>query len=552
MLELKLLSDEGLSPAQRTALKTVYGLELKEEEFEIYRRATELQEYARREQSEATFICGRRSGKTTRIGALIALYEAYRYHNVPAGEHAYVVLIAPLKKQAKEAFRAIKRYINNSPTLKRTVVKIRKDEIELDNGVIIACWTCSAINVRGSSIICAICDEIAFWQHEDTGANPEEEVMEALRPAMATLVNTKIIKISTPYRKEGLLWNEFQKRHELDHPIFQLSTAGMNPSGVSSAFLERERQRNEEKYLREYEVIFTDQIATFIGSNTLDDCIQKGCTELPPHNDATYLAAIDPAFKRDDFALVIAERMRDGTITIVCAKTWTGTPNEPLPFQSVCREIARILKMYGINSLFGDQHCAVAIAQEFLKLGITYREFNISPSPKMDIFTNLKHLLIGRKIHLLDDPNLLKQFRSLREHKAKNGRIEIRSGHGAKDDLVFATALAAYHLSKDDLNPQWLDIYGPSPGITERMPSRDPGTCPYQAICDNFPLCLDCGFCKGLVKNGLMFPESPSARVKVDTFGGQNTFGQPRTVASITPVADQKSNNLTRITMLKR
>ena len=555
VLELKLLSRDELSLAQRTALKAVYGLMLDQEELDIYRRATELLEYAGQEQSEATFICGRRSGKTTRIGALIALYEAYRYHNVPAGEHAYVVLIAPFKKQAKEAFRAIKRYINNSPILKKSVVKFRKDEIELDNGVIIACWTCSAVNVRGSSVICAICDETAFWQHEDTSANPEEEVMEGLRPGLAALTNTKLIRISTPFRKEGILWKEFQTRREVDHLVWRLSTAEMNPTAVPAAFLEKERQRNEEKYLREYMAEFTDPISSFIGSDTLNDCIQKGCTELPPHKNATYVAAIDPAFKRDDWALVIAERTADGTIVIDLVRTWTGKPNEPLGFESVCQEIARILKLYDINSSIGDQHCAPVIEQQFLELEIIHVESTITASKKMAIFANLKHLLISKKIQLLDDPKLLSQFRNLREHKARNGRVEIRSGHGAKDDLVFAAALAAYHLTDEFVDPRSLLQRAPQladQGVNSYQFNGDPCYCPYQNACANSTRCVDRGACQGYVHQELTAPQPASPRVKVDNFNCQNGPKRSRTCGTITAVGAPETDNLTRITMLKR
>lgn len=521
--------------------------------MKIYQRATRRQKYVPQEQSEATFICGRRSGKTIFLGALIALYVAFVYHGVPSGEHAYVVLIAPFRKQAQEAFRAVKKYIRNSPILRQCVARIGKDEIVLRNGVIIACWTCSAVNVRGASVICAICDEIAFWPHGETSANPEEEVMEALRPAMATLTGTKLIKISTPFRKEGILWNEFQRRHELDHLVWQLSTAEMNPTGVSAAFLEKERQRNEEKYLREYEAQFTDHIAGWIGSNTLETCIRRGCTELPPHRDATYVAAIDPALKRDDWALVIAERTSDGTIIVARTMAWTGTAKEPLVFESVCEEIARILKSYDINVLFGDQHCAVVIQQTFLKLGITFREFNVSARTKMDVFSNLKHLLIGKKIQLPDDPKLLSQFRSLREHKMANGNVEIRSGHGAKDDLVFAAALAAYYLTDDAVDPRWLDLLAPQ--LAEAEPVRwrfDPDTCRLHADCANSPRCLDRGVCQYYVSQGLTSPQPPSTSAKVDNFCGQNAFGQQRVCATIAPISAQERDTSARVTMLKR
>jgi hypothetical protein len=105
---LGLLTDNHFSMAQQTCLKAIYGMLLKDDELALYLRATGRSFYDKKEQGEATLICGRRAGKTSRVGALIALYEAFRSHNVPDGEHAYVVFIAPVKRQAKIAFNFVK------------------------------------------------------------------------------------------------------------------------------------------------------------------------------------------------------------------------------------------------------------------------------------------------------------------------------------------------------------------------------------------------------------------------------------------------------------
>ena len=199
-----LLREERLSVAQMACLKGVYGLPLEPVELDIYRRATGRQEYDAVEQREATIISGRRGGKTGRIAAPICCFEAFRDHDLPPGEEAHVMLLAPTLKQAKIAFRYIRNYLRNSPVLSKRVVRITKEEIVLDNGVVIGCYPCTYDGVRGRTIIAVICDELAFWSDEEDSANPAEEVLAALRPGMATVRNPKLIKISTPYGKTGL------------------------------------------------------------------------------------------------------------------------------------------------------------------------------------------------------------------------------------------------------------------------------------------------------------------------------------------------------------
>jgi len=491
----QLLALNSLSIAQRTCLKATYGLPLDETELEIYRRANGRETYDEREQTEATFIAGRRSGKSSRIAAPIACYEACRNHKLSRGERGYVMLIAPVTKQAQIDFRFIRDYILGSSILRRKVLKVRRSEIDLKNGITIACCACSYITVRGASVVAAICDEMAFWRHEETAANPEEEVLDALRPAMATFPCPKLIKISSPYRKDGILWREFQQRAELDYPVWQLSTFEMNPM-IQTSSLERERLRNQEKFRREYLAEFTENIASWVEPEVLEACIVRGRTELPPVLDAVYVAAVDPAFQRNDFALAILHRLPDGTIVVDRVARWAGTKKAPLGYEWVCGEIARIVRQYGVNVVVGDQYCAAVIRQHMLTLDINYENFCFGTHTRADLFCNLKHLLAQHKIELLDDPELLRELRSLEEQKTDRGQIDVRPSGGMKDDLAVAVALAASQLAKRPSAPPPFLLDVVERHVHPRL-NVIPASCPLQAICTNFPRCLDVGSCQG-------------------------------------------------------
>ena len=242
----EMLNDQSLSLAQEVCLKALYGLPLNERELEVYRRASGRDDYVPCEHREMTFIAGRRAGKSSRVAAPTICYEAFRDHDLPHGEKGYALLIAPSKRQAKICFDYIRRYIENSAVLRKRVANFRKNEIELKSGITIACYPCSYVAVRGVTIVAAVCDEMAFWRHDETAANPEQEILDALHPGMANVAKAKLLKTSTPFRKEGILWREYQRRAELDFPVMQVSTADMNPT-FSLAILEREQQRDEQK-----------------------------------------------------------------------------------------------------------------------------------------------------------------------------------------------------------------------------------------------------------------------------------------------------------------
>ena len=59
--------------------------------------------------------------------------------------------------------------------------------------------------VRGYTVVAALCDEIAFWPVDTDAANPDTEILAALKPAMATIPTAMLICMSSPYAKKGSL-----------------------------------------------------------------------------------------------------------------------------------------------------------------------------------------------------------------------------------------------------------------------------------------------------------------------------------------------------------
>jgi hypothetical protein len=84
-------------------------------------------------------------------------------------------------------------------------------------GITISAKTSDFRTVRGVTIVCAIADEAGFWDSQ--GINPDKQVFQALRPAMATIPEAKLLVISSPYAECGVLFeahhNHFGKDDSL-------------------------------------------------------------------------------------------------------------------------------------------------------------------------------------------------------------------------------------------------------------------------------------------------------------------------------------------------
>src|SRR5580700_4975679 len=99
--------------------------------------------------------------------------------------------------------------------LKALIVRETAEAIDLKNGVTIEILTASFRTVRGYTLIAALCDEIAFWR-SDESANPDSEIIGAIRPAMATIPGAMLLCASSPYARRGELYQTFRRYHGQD------------------------------------------------------------------------------------------------------------------------------------------------------------------------------------------------------------------------------------------------------------------------------------------------------------------------------------------------
>jgi len=65
------------------------------------------------------------------------------------------------------------------------------------NGLRIEITTSNFRTLRGYTVVGVAADEAAFWQSEDS-ANPDTEILAALRPAMATQPDAILVCITSP------------------------------------------------------------------------------------------------------------------------------------------------------------------------------------------------------------------------------------------------------------------------------------------------------------------------------------------------------------------
>jgi phage terminase large subunit-like protein len=217
---------------------------LNEAELEFFHSVAGDRDPPERQVRELWCIVGRGGGKDS-TASVIAAHMAALFSSAAKlrpGERGLVMCLATDRDQSKIVLNYTRSFFTDIPMLADMVVRETAIGFELNNKIDVAVTTNSFRSVRGRSILCAILDETAFWLDENS-ANPDEEVLTAIKPALARIPGSIVVGISTPYRKKGLLWKKFKQHFGKDGGdvlVIRASTRQMNPT-IDQSFIDEAR-----------------------------------------------------------------------------------------------------------------------------------------------------------------------------------------------------------------------------------------------------------------------------------------------------------------------
>ncbi len=419
----------------RVFLAALFALPMDDAALAIYRHHTRRAEPPTAPFTEAGLICGRRGGKS-RVLATIAVRLAtipdYTDRLAP-GEVPTVAIIAADKRQARTIFRYVRGLLVNVDLLRPLLAGETADSLTLSNGVMIEVQTASYRSVRGYTLVAALCDEVAFWR-SDESANPDEEILNALRPALGTLGGLLLIA-SSPYARRGALYTLFKEqfgKDDADVLVWRGSTAEMNPK-FPARIIAKAYEADPAAAGAEYGAEFRNDIAAFVAREVIEACTVPGRYEVPQMSGCSYRAFVDPSGgSADSMTLAIAHL--EGGVAMLDAVRETPAPFAP---EAVVADFCALLKSYGLQQVTGDAYAGRWPREQFSKHGIEYK---LSDRPKSDIFRDLLPTLNSGKAELLDVPRLAAQFCALERRTARGGRDSIDHPPGAHDDLANAAA----------------------------------------------------------------------------------------------------------------
>ncbi len=390
---------------------------------------------------QAVVRAGRRAGKSSSLSRLGVVEALYGRHKVPPGDTGVVALISTRREEAGERIATIKAILDALGVSYRPWGEHGVRLVGRRVGFRV--YAASIAGVSGFTGIFLICDEVAKWRDNDTGANPATEVLSSVRPTMRTQPNARIVLSSSPM---GMLDAHYDAFETGDTP---LQITAYAPTWIANPTVTEDETRidepDESVWAREYAAVPQAEAESSLLSELLvDRAVRRppAAWDLARLEGHRYSAAMDPATRGHAWTLIVATKGLDGRRRVVLAREWRGTRSLPLVPSSVLAEIAILLAGYGLRWCVTDQ-AAVDHLRDSAPKGLTLIEAAWTPQTKKDGYEHVLKLLQDDLLELHPEPLVKADLLGIRKRLTRNGvTYELAEVKGRHSDYAPALALA--------------------------------------------------------------------------------------------------------------
>jgi hypothetical protein len=423
--------------AWRALLIAAMGEQLDDAERAIFKKFTGREREPGQRVEEFVAVKGRRGGGSRSTSALATYIGGLCGHPALApGERGVLLCVAADQRQADVVLDYTEANFRGSPVLDQLIEARTARELRLTNNIDIEVRAADYRRLRGLTYVAVIADEVAFWLNENS-SNPDDEILNAVRPGLAT-TSGPLFMISSPYARRGELWRTYNKHFGPNGDPLILVAKGSSrdfnatlPQSVVDRAMERDAASASAEYLAE----FRRDIEGFVSIEAVKACVSTGVYERAYQRGVTYSGFVDPSGgSADSFTLCIGHMDYGKQIVIVDLIREVAPPFSP---EQVRADFARTLKNYNVSSIHGDRFAGVWPVEQFRTFNIRYEQ---SAEPKSDLYQSLLPLINSRRIDLLDHPKLINQLIGLERRTARGGRDSIDHVPGGHDDICNAVA----------------------------------------------------------------------------------------------------------------
>jgi hypothetical protein len=410
----------------RTLLLAAMGEELTEDERPVFKKFTGREREPGRRVEEFVGVKGRRAGGSYAGGKVVIPYLAglCQHPSLVRGERGVLLCVAADQRQADVILDYADASFRASPVLSQLIEGRTQRELRLNNGIDIEVRAADYRRLRGLTFIAVIADEVAFWS-SDFSANPDDEILNAVRPGLAT-TGGPLLMISSPYARRGELWRVFQRHYgaagDPQIMVAKGSSREFNATLLQSV-VDRAYERDPAAASAEYGAEFRRDIESFVAIEAVTACVSRGVYERAPQRGVVYSAFVDPSGgSADAMTLAIGHRDHARQVVVIDALREVAPPFSP---EKAVEQFASLLRTYNCFKVVGDRFAGDWPVEVFGKFGVQYEQ---SAAPKSDLYRDdpirVSHLAEQHRDTITKVPNTFEERGVLRD--GARGRVPTR------------------------------------------------------------------------------------------------------------------------------
>jgi hypothetical protein len=466
-----------LLDTQEVILRAIYNLPVTPEQRKLYRDVFDTPyPKIKRPYDQTCLVLGRGSGKST-LSAAIAAYEAcctdWKKYLRP-GEVANIFIFATREQQAIEVGRnMIFNMIEASPILRcliesgkdqelRYLPKSRAGTMVLSTGAAITAMPCSAKVGRGYPIAIIILDEAAWYARESKNDATDQGIYDAMFPRMFQFKeDAKMIIISSPADKTGLVWERYEKRekHKDLYLCVRAPTWKMRTDLTKDQyrkFVDTQRILSPLGYNRELGAEFSSTKDPLLDRVSIERCTRKELVYTPLSRDTkySYVMAFDAAFGDNDrFGIAIGhieERKKDEFKVIIdLAEIVSAMPGDDFVSYAAAR-VVELYRKYDLFEVFCDQYQADSFGSILEGQGCNVTADAWTAATHRTKYGRLKNFVKRQLIEFPNNDDLIDELCGMQiRFLPTSGQYTVEHQIDGHDDIADAVAEVTFRLTED-------------------------------------------------------------------------------------------------------
>jgi len=400
------------------------------------------------DQTTLGMCCGRMSTKST-LGCLCIAFEAtvrHREHEKHALEGTPITyaVVSPTLRQAGENFRIMCAVLDRmAPLGVRYHARDGEGAIEIVQPhtrcpAVIRILPDDANFARGFAFASFVFDEAGF------SANAGD-VVRAVTPRLAQFPGARMFALSTPGAPDTWFYSLIEKPGPHVR-VVRLPTYLANPRVTI------EQCRAMVPNARDFEQEIEARRWGYDGEAILDSSLVHACVDPSlaghgPRKGVSCVVGADFAQVRDGAAIVVVstEYREVGSHSpirhwiVEYAEELRGSKSSPIKVTDWCAKLAAVSRAFGGAKVRCDARAEVEVQAELREKGVPFEIAGMQPSHQDPRWRTLIDAVNGRRLHLPDNPELLRQLCGLNATTLASGQLRVE---GRRDDLADALVLA--------------------------------------------------------------------------------------------------------------